>query len=121
MAHKFTGANIVFKHQRPQRTVYSDREALNAFVGWTAEAIETCPMNEDAKAIVDALIASQGSTHFDYNEFTVLRIDGFLDWVTLASEHGAPDEKASRMITILTDYREQLDLYQNQIRNYWYQ
>jgi hypothetical protein len=121
MAHRFTGANIVFKHQHPQRTVYSDREALNAFVGWAAEAIETRPMNEDAKAIVDALIASQGSTHYDYIEFTVVRIDGFLDWVTLASEHHVPDEKASKMVTTLTDYRDQLDRYQSQVRNYWLQ
>jgi len=121
MAHKFTGANIVMKHKYPSRTVYSDREIIAAFVGWTAESIENCPINEDAKAIVDALIASQGSTHFDYSGFTVLRIDGFLQWVRLAEERHTLDEKASKMVTTLIDYRDQLDCYQSQIRNYWFQ
>jgi len=121
MAHKFTGATIVMKHKYPSRTVYSDRGVIDAFVGWTAEAIENCPMNDDAKVIVDALIASQGSTHFDYSGFTVLRIDGFLNWVTLASEYCAPGEVASKLVTTLTDYRDQLDRYQSQIRNYWFQ
>ena len=121
MAHKFTGVNIVMKHKYPSRTIYSDKESLGAFVGWAAEAIETCPLSEDAKVVVDALIASQGSTHFDYSGFTVVRIDGFLQWVRMAEEHHALDEKASKMVTTLADYRNQLDLYQSQIRNYWFQ
>jgi hypothetical protein len=121
MAHKFTGANIVMKHKYPSRTIYSDKEALGTFVGWTAEVIEHSPMNKDAKVVVDALIASQGSTHFDYSGFTVAYIDGFLQWVRLAEEHHALDEKAIKMVTTLADYRNQLDLYQSQIRNYWFQ
>lgn len=115
---RFTGANVVLKHQYPPRVVYSDREALAAFIGWIAEAIEICPLSEDTKVVVDALIAGQ-QHHFDYTGFTVARIDKFLEWFRLASEHHAPDEKASKQVTTLSSYRDQLDCYQSQFRNYW--
>jgi hypothetical protein len=122
MGHRFTGANskLNITHQRPSRVALTDESVVSAFIGWTTEAIEQQPLNDDAKVVVDALIAGHHKD-YDYVAFSVLRLSGFLLWVEQASEYCAPSEVAGKVVTAFTDFRDQLDRYQSQIRNYWFQ
>ena len=113
-------AEMSISYQQPAPVMLSNRKALTEFIGWAAEAIEHCPLNDDAKAVVDRLIEDQQKPLGDYIALSVKRLSGFAQWIEEAERCHPMSDEARKTTGTLASYCDHLDRYQSQLRNYWF-